>query len=96
MLPGLGIGLYIAAKIVQRLDGRLWVKSTKGMGSMFLVSLPLEHSHRHGKGIHDLPLNLFMRRMKKKIQPAVVAEIVPTLLLGPARADAGITPVTSP
>ena len=38
---GLGIGLYISNEIVKRHHGRLWVKSAKGAGATFYVSLPL-------------------------------------------------------
>jgi two-component system CheB/CheR fusion protein len=39
--PGLGLGLYIAAEIMKRLQGKIWVKSTKGKGSDFFISLPV-------------------------------------------------------
>lgn len=39
--PGLGLGLYISAEIIDRLDGRLWVESVKGKGSTFGIELPL-------------------------------------------------------
>ena len=41
--PGLGIGLYIAKQIIERHQGRLWVQSRKGEGSIFRFSLPLVH-----------------------------------------------------
>ena len=41
--PGLGIGLYIARQIIERHQGRLWVQSRKGEGSIFRFSLPLVH-----------------------------------------------------
>ena len=40
---GLGIGLYIASQIIERHQGRLWVQSRKGEGSIFRFSLPLVH-----------------------------------------------------
>jgi two-component system CheB/CheR fusion protein len=40
--PGLGLGLYIAAEIVRRQGGKIWVKSAKNEGSTFCFSLPKE------------------------------------------------------
>lgn len=39
--PGLGMGLYISNEIVKHLGGTLQVKSTKGKGSTFTMSLPI-------------------------------------------------------
>ena len=43
---GLGLGLYIARRIVEAHGGRLWAESTLGQGSTFLFTVPaygLEH-----------------------------------------------------
>jgi signal transduction histidine kinase len=38
---GLGLGLYIARRIVERHGGRITVQSAPGSGSVFSVALPL-------------------------------------------------------
>lgn len=40
--PGFGIGLYIVKEIVSLHYGNVWVKSEKGKGSTFFVSLPIQ------------------------------------------------------
>jgi PAS domain S-box-containing protein len=38
---GFGIGLYVAAEIVKRHNGKVWVESEKDKGSVFYFTLPL-------------------------------------------------------
>lgn len=38
--PGLGLGLFISAQIVERSNGKIWVNSIPGKGSSFCFSLP--------------------------------------------------------
>ncbi|HUR66270.1 MAG TPA: PAS domain S-box protein [Chitinophagaceae bacterium] len=40
--PGFGIGLFIAAEIIQRHNGSIKVESEKGKGSEFIISLPVK------------------------------------------------------
>jgi signal transduction histidine kinase len=40
--PGFGIGLFIASEIIHRHNGTISVKSERGKGAEFIVSLPLK------------------------------------------------------
>jgi len=40
-IAGLGLGLYIAAEIIQRHSGTIWVESAEGRGSTFFFALPV-------------------------------------------------------
>jgi len=42
---GAGLGLAIAKRLVQLLDGRIWVESAVDVGSAFHVALPFERVH---------------------------------------------------
>jgi PAS domain S-box-containing protein len=39
-IGGTGLGLYIVRELVRRFDGRVWVESSEGEGSTFIVELP--------------------------------------------------------
>ncbi|MEX2055125.1 MAG: ATP-binding protein, partial [Candidatus Andersenbacteria bacterium] len=43
--PGLGMGLYIAHEIVRRHSGSIEVESQSGVGSTFVVKLPIAYAH---------------------------------------------------
>jgi len=41
---GTGLGLYICSELVTRMNGRIWVESEEGRGSIFLFELPAVES----------------------------------------------------
>jgi PAS domain S-box-containing protein len=44
--PGFGIGLYVSLEIIKAHDGKIWVESRPGEGSVFYFSIPLPSSEK--------------------------------------------------
>jgi PAS domain S-box-containing protein len=42
-IGGTGLGLYISRELVRRLDGKIWVESKAGVGSSFIIEIPVAH-----------------------------------------------------
>ena len=51
--PGVGLGLYLARRIVTALDGRIAVNSEVGRGSCFTIFLPVWNEKKHEKDTLD-------------------------------------------
>ncbi len=41
---GVGLGLYIARRLVEAMNGRIWVDSVRGSGSTFSVAVPIDNN----------------------------------------------------
>ncbi|MEO9021567.1 MAG: ATP-binding protein [Ginsengibacter sp.] len=39
--PGLGLGLFISKEIIEKHDGKIWLQSEKGKGTIFYFELPM-------------------------------------------------------
>ena len=51
--PGVGLGLYLAKRLVNALDGRITVNSEVGRGSCFTIYLPVWDEDKHEKDTLD-------------------------------------------
>ena len=51
--PGVGLGLYLAKRLITALDGRITINSEIGRGSRFTVFLPLWNEKMHEKDAVD-------------------------------------------
>lgn len=55
-MSGLGLGLYIARRIVEAHGGKIYVDSEVGKGSAFFVELPVERQFQNGGGVEGAHL----------------------------------------
>jgi two-component system phosphate regulon sensor histidine kinase PhoR len=53
-IGGTGLGLYICSELVERMGGRIWLKSEKGKGSAFFFQLPSTGARARGEAAERL------------------------------------------
>jgi signal transduction histidine kinase len=51
--PGVGLGLYLAKRLITTLGGRIAVNSEVGRGTCFTIFLPVWKENTHGKDTLD-------------------------------------------
>lgn len=54
-VPGIGLGLYISARIIERQGGRIWVESEEGKGSHFSFTVPIIQKTEPAESMNDIP-----------------------------------------
>ena len=84
-IGGTGLGLYLCRRLVEAMQGRLWVESSFGSGSTFFVELPR---------IDSQEANRLKTEQERQIAQAAVMQLAPQPLAATPAQPAKSIPVT--
>ncbi|MDA3823122.1 MAG: response regulator, partial [Bacteroidales bacterium] len=69
---GVGLGLYISKSYVELLDGEIWVRSDKGLGSNFFFTIPFTKTKNSTNNTIIDSKELAQKKQKRKLNILIV------------------------